>query len=393
MTRTSSSYSPAEAPRVGGSRTFLIAPDKFKGSLSARQVCDAVEEALREYHSSLEIITLPLADGGEGSSELLTLFSGGTMVSVQVHDPLFREIDSRYGLSKDGSTAFIEMASASGFLLVKEEERNPLLTTTYGTGEQIVDALNKGVTKIILGIGGSATSDGGMGVAHALGISFYDASGERLKPVGEDLRRMHHVDASKVHPRLRDVEVTILCDVDNPLHGPRGAAYVFSPQKGATAAMVEVLDEGLRHLEKVLENTFQTPVNFPGAGAGGGLPAMIKALARVSVCPGMDFIVRYTGLEELVRKADVVITGEGKLDEQTLSGKVVMGVAGLCAKYHKPVYVVAALNTLTDAKIKQSGIAKVATLVKAGTSAEQSMKNAYVLLKQRVREELIPFFL
>jgi glycerate kinase len=371
----------------------LIAPDKFKGSLTARQVCDAVQQALHEYDPSIDIITLPLADGGEGSCELLTSFGGGTMVAVPVHDPLFRKIGSQYGLSKDGSVAFIEMASASGYQLLTSAERNPLLTTTYGTGEQIVHALEQGVKKIVLGIGGSATNDGGMGLAHALGVSWYDAEGKLLKPVGENLRLIRSIDAAGMHPRMREVEFTILCDVDNPLHGPQGATHVFGPQKGATPEMVVVLEEGLQQLEKILEGTFQTVVNFPGAGAGGGLPAMIKALGQVSIRPGMEFMIQYTGLEELVRKADVVITGEGRIDVQTLSGKVVKGVAALCVRYYKPVYVVAALNTLDEVEISRMGITKVVTIMNAETSTEQSLKNAFPLLKQRVREELIPFFL
>jgi glycerate 2-kinase len=373
--------------------TFLIAPDKFKGSLSARQVCDAVQQALQEHDPSFSIITLPLADGGEGSCELLTSFSSGTMIAVPVHDPLFRKIDSQYGLSKDGSVAFIEMAGASGYQLLTPEERNPLLTTTYGTGEQIVHALEKGVKEVVLGIGGSATNDGGMGLAQALGVSCYDAAGKLLKPVGENLRLIRSIDATGMHPRMRDVAFTILCDVDNPLHGPRGAAHVFGPQKGATPEMISVLEEGLKQLEKILEGTFQTVVNFPGAGAGGGLPAMIKALARVSIRPGMEFMIQYTGLEELVRKADVIITGEGRIDAQTLSGKVVKGVATVCVRHHKPVYVVAALNTLEEVEASRLGIRKVVTIMNAETSAEQSLKNAFPLLKQRVREELIPFFL
>jgi glycerate kinase len=373
--------------------TFLVAPDKFKGSLTARQVCNAVQQALREHDPSFNIITLPLADGGEGSCELLTSFSGGTMVAVPVQDPLFRKIDSRYGLSNDGSVAFIEMAGASGYELLTPEERNPLLTTTYGTGEQIVHALEKGVNKIVLGVGGSATNDGGMGLAHALGVSFYDAEGKLLKPVGENLRLIRSVDAAGMHPRMRDVAFTILCDVDNPLHGPRGATHVFGPQKGATSEMISVLEEGLQRLEKILEDTFKTVVNFPGAGAGGGLPAMIKALAQVTIRPGMEFMMQYTGLEELVREADVIITGEGRIDAQTLSGKVVMGVATVCGQHHKPVYVVAALNTLDEVEIRRLGIKKVVTIMNADTSTEQSLKNAFPLLKQRVREELIPFFL
>lgn len=373
--------------------TILIAPDKFKGSLSAKEVCEAVREGLVSADSSWNIITLPLADGGEGTCELLTSYCGGSLINLRVRDPLFRDIDSGYGISKDGRIAFLEMAKASGLQLLKKDERNPLINSTVGTGDLICHALNQGVEHIILGVGGSATNDAGMGMAEALGVIFYSASGEKLQPVGQNLKHINSINLSGAHPRLQQVEFTVFCDVDNPLHGPRGAAHVFSPQKGADEGMVIELDDGLRHYEKILEKTVSSKVNFPGAGAGGGLPASIKALANVTVRPGMDFIIEFTKLEEQVRRADVIITGEGKIDEQTLSGKVVKGIADLSARYNKALFVIAGKNELSQENLRNLGAIKVVTLVDINISEQQAIRHAFRLIKQRVKEEIIPLFL
>ena len=363
---------------------ILIAPDKFKGSLSATEVCAAIKEGLLSVDSTLNVIELPLADGGEGTCELLTSYAGGSMVTLRVRDPLFRTIDSGYGISKDGKIAFLEMAKASGLQLLKMDERNPMIGSTVGTGDLIRHALDRGAEHIIMGVGGSATTDGGIGMAEALGAYFYDASGERLQPVGANLQHIHSLDLSSVHPRLRQVQFTIFCDVDNPLHGPNGAAYIFSPQKGADARMVSELDMGLRHYERVLENTVHRKVNFPGAGAGGGLPSSIKALANVTVRPGMDYIIEFTKFEEQLSVADMVITGEGKIDEQTLSGKVVKGVADLAARHNKVVVAFAGKTELSEKAFQSLAIRKIITLTGKDISEKQAMEKAYGLLHDRV---------
>lgn len=373
--------------------TILLAPDKFKGSLSAIQVCDALREELILANPKFKIIILPMADGGEGSCELLTLYSEGNFVNVRVRDPLAREIDSGYGVSRDGKTAFLEMAKASGLQLLKKDERNPMLTTTLGTGDLIRHALDRGVGQIIMGVGGSGTNDGGIGMAESLGVIYYSSSGERLAPVGKNLKHIHRLDFAGIHPRLQQVQFTIFCDVDNPLHGRRGAAHIFAPQKGADAAMVDELDQGLVHYEKILERTVNRKVNFPGAGAGGGLPASLKAFANIEIRGGMDFIIEFTGLEEQVRSADVIITGEGKMDEQTLSGKVVKGIADLASKYQKRLFVVAGKNELGPEELRRLGAEKVATLMNGTISEQVAVENAFYLLKSRVKEEIIPLFL
>jgi glycerate kinase len=373
--------------------TILIAPDKFKGSLSAHEVCDIISDEFRAAGDSLNIVALPLADGGEGTCELLTTFSGGTMIKVPVRDPLARTINSEFGISSDGRIAFLEMATASGLQLLKKEERNPLLTTTLGTGDLIRHALDRGVEQIIMGVGGSATNDGGMGMAESLGVVFYDVLGNNLAGNGENLSRIHSLDSSGVHPRLADVNFTIFCDVDNPLHGPNGAAYIFSPQKGADKAMALELDRGLKHYQEILEKTSSIRVNFPGAGAGGGLPASLKAFAFINIRRGMDFIAEFTNLEEQIKSADFIITGEGKVDNQTLSGKVVKGVADLARKHRKRLAIVAGKNELEPRRLSELGAMAVVTLVTEGIDEQEAIKRASQLLKTRVKEQIIPLFL
>ena len=380
--------------------TILIAPDKFKGSLSAHEVCEIISGELRS-NGSFQIVALPLADGGEGTCELLTTFSGGIMINIPVRDPLARTIQSEYGTSSNGRIAFLEMATASGLQLLKKDERNPLFTTTLGTGDLIRHALDRGVEQIIMGVGGSATTDGGMGMAESLGVIFYDRSGNKLTSNGQNLVRIHSFDSSGVHPRLAQVNFTIFCDVDNPLHGPNGAAYVFSPQKGADEAMVLELDHGLKHYQKILENSTISgisairpiSVNFAGAGAGGGLPASLKAFASIKIRRGMDFIAEFTSLEEKIRSADYVITGEGKVDSQTLSGKVVKGVADLAKKHKKPLIVIAGKNELDPQHLAQLGVTEVITLVSDELGEQEAIQRASQVLKSRVREQIIPLFL
>lgn len=365
--------------------TILVAPDKFKGSLTAHEVCNAIADGIREVDASVIIDSLPLADGGEGTCALLTSFSNGTLVEVAVRDPLFRNIVSHYGISSDGAIAFMEMAGASGLQLLKKEERNPSLTSTVGTGDLIRHALDRGVSRIIMGIGGSATNDGGIGMADALGVTFHDASGAKLSPIGKNLIHIASIDTSAVHPRLKDVAFTIFCDVDNPLHGRNGAAHIFSPQKGADNAMVKTLDSGLKNYQKVLEMTSCVSVNFPGAGAGGGLPAAIRALTNVTVRRGMEFIIGFIGLEEHVRNADIVITGEGKMDDQTLAGKVVKGVADLTVKYGKPLVVVVGKNELSPGKVIALGVERLITLAGPQVSDERAMRHASSILTEKIR--------
>jgi glycerate kinase len=370
--------------------TILIAPDKFKGSLTAKEVCSAVARGLRQLNENIIIDTAPMADGGEGTCDLLTDLARGSYVQKQVHDPLFRPVSARYGLSGNGDTAFIEMAAASGLMLLKDDERNPLLTTTLGTGELISDALFRKVRRVVLGLGGSATVDGGMGMATALGYRFGDADGTELKPAGENLIHIRHIQADQAE-RLNNIEVIALCDVTNALFGPDGAAFVYGPQKGADASAIALLDAGLRNFNRMVKKYLSASAEFPGAGAAGGLGAGAKVFLRASIEKGIDYIVRTTALEEKIRKADIVITGEGKIDDQTFSGKVVSEVTKLSVRAGKPVVALCGKSDLTEAQVSAQGVSRLITLVDASTSAQSAMKDAEALIVRKIAEQGIGF--
>ncbi len=370
---------------------ILIASDKFKGSLTARQVNEAIREGLLSIDPTLNIVSIPLADGGEGTCDLLTEFRGGSKVNLKVLDPLFRGIESGYGIASDGKIAFIEMAKASGLQLLKPEERNALNTSTFGTGQLIADALNRGVNKIILAIGGSATNDGGIGMAEALGFVFLSEGQKRLKPVGQNLIHIHSVREDQRNPHIDHVEFIVIYDVKNPLFGEQGAAYVFAPQKGATPQQVRQLDQGLEHFAKVIQQQYKIDINFPGAGAAGGLGGGAKLFLNARFSPGIDFILQFTSLEKQVKEADLVITGEGKIDEQTFSGKVVQGVAQLAAKHQKKCIAFTGKLDLPPDRIMDLGVQKVIALAGANTSDKEAMRNAFQLLKQKAGEHLTPW--
>jgi glycerate 2-kinase len=366
----------------------LLAPDKFKGSLSAAEVCNAIARGLQRINPSITIISMPMADGGEGTYELLTKHSHGSIVTCRVSDPLFRKIKASYGISGDGSTAFIEMASASGLQLLKPEERNPLKTTTYGTGELIADAIKQGVKKIVLAIGGSATNDAGIGMTAALGMKFIDKHGKTLDPIGENLIHLHSIINDNFLLNQKSIEVIVLCDVDNELFGPQGAAYVYGAQKGADDHAIQLLDAGLRNFASVVKAQLKLNPDFPGAGAAGGLGAGAKVFLKANFNRGIQYMLNVMRLEDEVMRADLVITGEGKMDAQTLSGKVVMGVTQLAIKHHKPVMALTGMNELSDEQLHELGVQKVIALVNEKTSAVDTMANASELITTLVYEQL-----
>lgn len=306
---------------------IIIAPDKFKGSLTGLQFCDAIERGIRKHVPDVEMEKLPLADGGDGTVEVLKYYLDGEMISLNVSDPLGRAVKASYLFSEVKKTAFIEMAEASGIRLLNDKEANPLKTSTYGTGELIKDALEKGVEHIILGIGGSATNDAGMGMARALGYRFFDKDNKELLGIGKDLQKIENIDVSGVHPKIKEVNFELACDVDNPLYGPNGAAYVYSPQKGASSKMVIELDNGLIVFNEVVKSQFQLDLqNIKGAGAAGGLGAGCILFLGAHLNSGIELIKKEAGFDQKIKNADWIITGEGKLDSQTFSGKVIRGV-------------------------------------------------------------------
>ncbi|HWA35107.1 MAG TPA: glycerate kinase [Cyclobacteriaceae bacterium] len=363
--------------------TILIAPDKFKGSLTAAQVCAAVQKGIHGASPDAKIISIPLADGGEGTAELLTRFVGGQMVSIEVLGPDLKPVQAELGFSRDGKTAFIEMAKASGLQLLRPLDRNPLNTSTYGTGQMIRYALDKGVENVVMGIGGSATNDGGAGMAAALGFEFVIPRREKIIPTGKDVGSIKQIKKEGAHPAIQRTKFNILCDVDNPLYGDAGATLVFGPQKGAAGHDIVKLEKGLRIFADVIRRDVGIEPDFPGAGAAGGLGAGAKVFLNATMSRGFEFISDFTKLEERLRTAQLVITGEGKIDIQTLSGKVVKGVAKLAADNNVPCVAIAGACDLPESSLRELGIQQVITVMDNATSQQEAMRSASNIIEKK----------
>lgn len=317
---------------------ILIAPDKFKESLTADEVAGQIEAGIKKVSPETECLKIPMADGGEGTVRAIINSTGGKIIPVKVMDPLMREVDSFFGIAGDGETAVIEMAAASGLEQLKPGERNPLLTTSYGTGQLILAALKTGVKKIIIGLGGSATNDGGAGMAEALGVEFSDEENRIIHPRGDNLHRIGKINSAKLESSLRNVEFIIASDVKNVMCGPAGATRVFAPQKGANPGMIGQLEKNLFHYGQLLESTLKkTLMSKQGTGAAGGMAASLVAFLNAEIKPGFEVIDQLTGFESKIKSADIVITGEGKIDSQTFQGKTPWSVLCLAKKYGKPV--------------------------------------------------------
>lgn len=321
-------------------QNFILVPDSFKGTLSAIEVCNIMKSSIKNLYKDANIISVPVADGGEGTVDAFLYALGGEKKSVWVSDAFNEQkILAHYAMLKD-DIAVIEMAACAGLPLVKNR-LEPDKTTTFGVGELIIDAINSGAKKIILGLGGSATNDGGCGMAAALGVKFKDEQDQEFIPTGGTLSQIYKIDMNNIYSKIKDVEFISMCDVDNPLCGRLGASAVFAPQKGADEDMVKSLDEGLAHLAKVIKRDLHIEVkDIKGAGAAGGLGAGSIAFLQSKLTKGIDVILDTIKFDELVSKADIVFTGEGKFDSQSLHGKVVMGVANRSQKYKTPVIVV-----------------------------------------------------
>lgn len=318
-------------------KKIVVASDSFKGCLSSAQVAEAVEKGIHQVYPDCDVVKLAVADGGEGTVEALAATLGGSIVEVPVQDPLGRPIKAEYAII-NGNIAVIEMSGASGLTLLQPEERNPMKTSTYGTGQLIADALSKGCRKLIMGIGGSATNDAGTGMLEALGYRFLDAEGNPLKGRGESLGRIRSIDSSKVLSELKDTSFTVACDVDSPFCGPEGAAYIYAPQKGAAEQMVKSLDEGMRAFSKLIYKETGTDVmNIKGAGAAGGLGGALKAFLNADLQKGADMVLDAVGFDQAIYGADLIITGEGRIDSQTLTGKLPYAVAQRASARNIPV--------------------------------------------------------
>lgn len=336
---------------------ILVAPDSFKGSLTAMEAAENIKRGIHNYDSKTDVELLPMADGGEGTVQSLVDATDGKIIEELVTGPLGEEVNAFYGLLGDGKTAVIEMAAASGLPLVPENKRNPLLTTTYGTGELIASALSRGVEKIIVGIGGSATNDAGVGMAQALGAEILDADGEQIGFGGGNLDQIEKINLDKLDARLKEVEIVAACDVDNPLYGENGAAYVYAPQKGADQETVEILDQNLRHFnQKSIDELNINTDKIAGAGAAGGLGAGLVAFLNAELRAGIDIILDFIKFDEKLEDVDLVITGEGMLDGQTIYGKTPIGVSRSAAKKNIPVIAVAGTLGTGVEKILDHGI-------------------------------------
>lgn len=317
---------------------YVVAPDSFKESMTAKEVCDAMEKGIKEADSAAEVIKVPMADGGEGTVDSLVDATHGQRVIVEVTGPLGNKISAYYGILGNGTTAVIEMAKASGLEIVEKKKRNPMITTTFGTGELIRDALDHNVKEIIIGLGGSSTNDGGSGMAQALGAKLLDQNNHQIPFGGGNLDKLYKIDISNLDSRLQDVKIILASDVTNPLIGKEGASRVFGLQKGATPEMVEKLENNLQHYAKIVKRDLNKDVaSLSGAGAAGGLGAGLMAFTTCEMRQGVDIAIEVTKLEEKIRDADYVFTGEGGTDFQTKFGKTPYGVAKLGKKYHKPV--------------------------------------------------------
>ena len=360
-------------------KKIVIASDSFKGCASSLEVAEAAAAAVRRVFPDCEVVKIPVADGGEGTMEALLYSLNGRMVSCTVHDPLMNPIRAEYGISDDSKTAIIEMAAASGLPLVPEDKRNPLQTTTYGTGELIKDALARGCHQFLIGIGGSATNDAGTGMLQALGFRFLNSAGQELGRGGKILTDIHTIDDTNAIPQLRESVFTIACDVNNPFSGKDGAAYVYARQKGASDATIHLLDEGLASFAAVVEKEKHIDLNtIAGAGAAGGLGGGFLAFLAATLKPGIRMVLDAIRFEEQIRGADLIITGEGKLDVQTAMGKTPWGVLQVARGQNIPVIAIGGSVENTEA-LNNQGFLSVFSIQPGVVTLEQAMEKKFAL--------------
>lgn len=353
---------------------IVLAPDSFKESMTAKEACEAMERGIKKVNNNISCIHVPMADGGEGTMQSLVDGTNGKIHSLKVVGPLGNEVEAQYGILGDGEIGVLEMASASGIQLVPSEQRNPLITTTYGTGQLIKACLDHGVKKLLIGIGGSATNDGGAGVIQALGGKLLDKQGKELSFGGGELGKLHTIDLTNFDSRLKEVAIEVACDVNNPLCGERGASNVYGPQKGATKEMIGILDDNLKHYADIIKKQFGKDVlDEPGAGAAGGLGAGLMAFLNGTLKKGIDMVIEYASLEEKVKDADMVWTGEGSIDFQTQYGKTPLGVAAVAKKYNKPVIALAGRVGEGIDTLYGKGIDSIFGIMKGVTSLEDAL--------------------
>ena len=355
---------------------IVIAPDSFKESLSALEIANIIEQSFQSVFPEATFSKIPVADGGEGTLQAIVDAKNGRLVAIEVNDPLQRKVTAHYGLVDNNSVAIIEMATASGLTLLSQDERDPLITTTYGTGELIRHALDHGAKKIILAIGGSATNDGGAGMLQALGAQFFDRNQQPLSAGGAALQQLHIIDLSNFDVRIQECEFEIACDVDNPLVGERGASAIFGPQKGATEENVQTLDSALDHYANITTALFNEDHRFAhGAGAAGGMGFAALAFLKGQLKPGIGIVMDIVNLADAVKDADLVITGEGKIDRQTIFGKTPIGVAKIAKKFGKPVIGIAGSLGHDAYHVHDHGIDAIFTVTQRPETLEKALKD------------------
>ena len=372
-------------------KNILIAPDKFKFTLSANEVVEHVSSVL-EYHKDVNIYKIPLADGGEGTSVILSDFFNAKKVDILVNNPLLKKINTYYFFSEENKTAIIDFSSASGLQLLTKNEQNPMFTTSYGSGEIILDAIKKSANKIIIGLGGSATNDFGIGAANALGYRFLDDNGEELLPIGKNMIYVSDIDDSSVITSLNDVEFISLCDVENVLFGKKGAAHIFAKQKGASNAEIDCLDRGLQNISNIVKNKYTKDTSYViGGGAAGGFGAGAFTLLNASLKKGSDFIFDTINIDDYIKNCDLIITGEGKFDAQSLDGKLVGQLIKKADFYKKPIVIVCGISELKKEDVNSKYLHSVLPLFKEDVDIEFAKKNTKQMLFKRIAEVVADF--
>ena len=365
---------------------FLLIPDKFKGSLTSEEVSKAFMAGVAQAGIESTHTFIKASDGGDGFMDAVSQYKRCIAVQLISRDPLGRPLRSHYLYNQESNAAYIEMAKSSGMVLLSAQERNPMLTSTYGTGLEIRDAIEKGVKHIYVGLGGSATSDGGMGIAHALGFQFLDTDGNPLEPMGENLSKISSIDDTGVHVLLKQVSFYAINDVTNPLYGQKGAAHVYAAQKGADEAMIQQLDAGLQNLDKVVSVQMQKQfAEIPGSGAAGGTAYGLKCFLGAAYLSGIDFVLELSGVRQILAQEpfDFLVTGEGKIDEQTLNGKLIQGVVRLATEFEVPVLAVCGKRDVALEILQKRGVQDVLEIQDAAKDLEYNMRNAAVLLMEK----------
>lgn len=371
-------------------KKIVISIDSFKGCLSSSAAAEAVSEGVRAIFPACLTDILPIADGGEGTVEALVQATGGRLVRHCVHGPLMQLVEATYGILGDGKTAVVEMSAASGLSLIPFKEGNLLHTTTYGTGELIRNAIQRGCREFILGIGGSATNDAGVGMLQALGFRFTDAYGQEIGPGGKELERIAHIHTASALPELMTCRFHLATDVKTPFYGPQGAAAIFGPQKGGTPCQIESLDKGMKHFARLLRDTCGLDIAFlPGSGAGGGTAGSCLAFLAADLQPGIEMIKNYLHFDQRIREADLIFTGEGKIDAQTTQGKVISGILSSARRQHIPVIALTGHASETDDTLYRAGLTAVFSIHSAPVSLEQALSPDYARKQIRQTTEQI----